>query len=383
MKLKPLKSGIQTAVKAFANKNKPLNLATHFHSLRVIDIRRETPDAVSIAFEVPGHLEEEFKFVPGQNLTIRLKIGEEEIRRSYSICSSPSEQELRIAVKKVQDGKFSAYANNILQVGDMLDVLPPTGMFLSTAKESQSQQYLAIAAGSGITPVISIIKATLATEPNSHFTLIYGNRNRQSVIFKDLLHDLKNRYMDRFSLIHIFSREKTDADINQGRIDENKLHQLNKLVQFGSMNEVFLCGPEEMIHTSKKFLEQLNIQNQKIHFELFHAPGTLASKSHMEGETDMRQQHCEAEVRLDGISFIFDLPYDGESVLDGALAKGADLPYSCKGGVCATCKAKLLEGKVEMDTNYALEPEEVQEGYILTCQSHPRSKRIVVDFDAR
>lgn len=358
-------------------------MATHFHSLRVIDIRRETPDCVSIAFEVPESLREEFRFVQGQNLTIRKNIDGEELRRSYSICSSPIDNELRIAVKKVNDGIFSRYANENLHTGDTLDVLPPSGMFFTELLKTQSKQYLAIAAGSGITPIISIIKTTLATEPGSYFTLVYGNRNRQSVIFKDQLHDLKNRYMDRFVLIHIFSQEKTESDINHGRINKEKMLQLSRLIDFNSMNEVFLCGPEEMILTTKKFLEQSGQSNQKIHFELFHAPGAKTSNLSSQVSSGLRKQNCEVTVRLDGLSFNFDLDYQGESILDGALARGADLPYSCKGGVCATCKAKLIEGEVEMDTNYALEPEEVEAGYILTCQSHPRSNRIIVDFDAR
>ena len=319
----------------------------------------------------------------GQNLTVRKHIDGEEIRRSYSICSSPLDNELRIAVKKVNDGIFSRYANENLQAGDSLEVLPPSGMFYTELRASQSKQYLAIAAGSGITPIISIIKTTLATEPGSHFTLVYGNRNRQSVIFKEQLHDLKNRYMDRFALIHIFSQEKTESGINHGRINEDKMRQLTRLIDFKSMNEIFLCGPEEMILTTKKFLEQPGQPNPKIHFELFHAPGAKASNVQSQTGIGLSKQSCEVTVRLDGLSFSFDLDYQGASILDGALAKGADLPYSCKGGVCATCKAKLIEGEVEMDTNYALEPEEVEAGYILTCQSHPRSNRIIVDFDAR
>lgn len=363
-------------------------MATHFRLLKIKDIRKETADCVSLAFEIPDEWKEEFRFKQGQNITIRTTINGEEIRRSYSICSSPNDQELRIAVKKIPGGKFSSYANDLLEK-TTLEILPPTGNFFTSLNPSNKKHYLAFAAGSGITPVISIIKTTLAAEPQSHFTLIYGNRDRNSIIFREELEALKNRYMQRFSLHHILSREKTDAPINQGRIDEEKCNTLfEKLPGLKNADEIFICGPEAMIFCIKNWLEKQGVGKHKIHFELFTVPGTgssakSGSQPSTPSGTSATEHSSKITVKLDGISFDFNLPFDGESILDAALKQGADLPFSCKGGVCATCKAKLVSGKVEMDTNYALEPEELDAGFILTCQSHPRSANVSVDFDLR
>ncbi len=362
-------------------------MATHFRSLKIKNIRRETADCVSIAFEVPDEWKEEFRFRHGQNITVRTTVDREEIRRSYSICSSPHENELRIAVKQIPGGRFSALVNR-LKENASLEVLPPSGNFFTPLDPLNKKQYLAFAAGSGITPVISIIKTTLATEPQSRFTLIYGNRNRHSIIFREELEALKNRYMDRFSLHHILSREKTDAPVNHGRIDEEKCSLLfNKFPWLKQSDEIFICGPEAMIFCIKNWLEKNNVDSNKIHFELFTVPGSpgslnpsISASVTQDVSTD---QFSEVIIKLDGISFDFDLPFHGEPILDAALKQGADLPFSCKGGVCATCKAKLVAGKVEMDTNYALEPEELEAGFILTCQSHPRSEKVIVDFDLR
>ena len=362
-------------------------MATHFHQLTIADIRKETPDCVSIAFEVPDELKPAYQFKHGQNLTLRTLINNEEVRRSYSICSSPTDNELRVAIKKAPYGKFSVWANNMLKKGDVLEVLPPTGTFFTELDPAHKKNYLAFAAGSGITPVLSIIKTTLLTEPNSSFTLVYGNQNRNSIIFKEQLEALKNKYMSRLAIHFLLSREQTDAAIYSGRIDKEKLSLLSqKLIDVPGMNDIFICGPEQMIFMVKDWLQQQGIDKKKVHFELFTTPGetTEVRSKRLEVKTEEgTTQKSKVTVKLDGIAFDFDLSYDGETVLEAALQQGADLPFSCKGGVCSTCKAKLLEGKVDMDTNYALEQEEVDAGYILTCQSHPRSEKIVIDFDVK
>jgi ring-1,2-phenylacetyl-CoA epoxidase subunit PaaE len=362
-------------------------LATHFHQLTIADIRKETPDCVSIAFEVPEDLKTAYEFKHGQNLTLRTFINNEEVRRSYSICSSPTDNELRVAIKKAPYGRFSVWANNMLKKGDVLEVLPPTGTFFTELNPAHKKKYLAFAAGSGITPVISIIKTTLLTEPDSSFTLVYGNRNRNSIIFKEQLEALKNKYINRLAIHFLLSREQTDAAIYSGRIDSEKLNGLSqKLIDVHGMDDIFICGPEQMIFTVMDWLQQQGINKKKIHFELFTTPGEKAEVRSKKPEVRKEEGTTETSkvtVKLDGIAFDFDLPYDGDTVLEAALQQGADLPFSCKGGVCSTCKARLMEGRVDMDTNYALEQEEVDAGYILTCQSHPRSEKIVIDFDIK
>jgi ring-1,2-phenylacetyl-CoA epoxidase subunit PaaE len=364
-------------------------MASHFAKLRVADIRKETEDCVSIAFTVPDQLKEDFRFIQGQNITIRTRIGGEELRRSYSICSNAIEQELRIAVKKVPGGLFSTYANDQLQIGDELEVLPPTGRFYTQLAPANSKHYLAFAAGSGITPILSLIKTTLATEPESHFTLVYGNRHRPSIIFREELEALKNRYMHRLALHHILSREKVDIGLHQGRIDATKCAELcGKLIDLNRTDEIFLCGPAEMTFTIKTWLEEKAIDPKKIHFELFHtqegpAKTRSANADKLPTNTPLQGKTSHVTIRLDGNSFDFELPFDGDAILDGALMQGVDLPFACKGGVCCTCRARLLEGQVEMDVNYALEEEEIKAGFILTCQSHPRTDRVVIDFDSK
>ncbi|WEK37145.1 MAG: phenylacetate-CoA oxygenase/reductase subunit PaaK [Candidatus Pseudobacter hemicellulosilyticus] len=360
-------------------------MATHFHPLTIADIRKETAECISLVFHVPEALKETYRFKQGQNLTLKMLINGEELRRSYSICSSPSDNELRIAIKKMDNGRFSSWANSALHKGDTLEVLPPSGKFFTDLDPAHQKQYLAFAAGSGITPILSIIKTTLATEPGSSFTLIYGNRNRGSIIFKEQLEAIKNRYMDRFVVHHILSREKTDAPVNHGRISLEKCQELNqKLIDIRQMDEIFLCGPEEMIFSVRDWLELEGISKKKVHFELFTTPGQKnAGQQANTDSTIASGPSSEITVKLDGISFDFKLPFNGDSILDAALKQGADLPFACKGGVCATCRARLLEGKVDMDINYALETDEIEQGFILTCQSHPRTEKVIVDFDAR
>lgn len=358
-------------------------MAVHFHKLRIKQVKKETADCVSISFDIPETLKDVFEYKEGQNITIRTNIDGEEIRRSYSVCNAPFEKELRVAVKKIDGGVFSRFANDILKPGDELDVLPPTGKFNARLNSSKTGNCLAIAAGSGITPVISIIKHTLKTDPGASFTLLYGNRDRHSIIFFDELEGLKNTYMDRFNFINILSREKTDTEIFYGRIDENKLAALGKLISYENFDEIYLCGPEQLIFTAADYLQRNGINKDNIHFELFTTPGQKQAATQTQEEQKDAGPKSQVTVKLDGRSIDFELGFQSSSILDAALKNGADLPFACKGGVCATCRAKLVEGKVDMDVNYALEKEELEQGFILTCQSHPKTEKVVVDFDIK
>ncbi|MEO5945573.1 MAG: 1,2-phenylacetyl-CoA epoxidase subunit PaaE [Chitinophagaceae bacterium] len=359
-------------------------MSIHFHSLKVKDIKKETDDCVSVTFEIPDTLKSHFAYLHGQSLTMRKIIGDEEVRRTYSLCSSPLENEWKVAIKKVEDGLFSTFANFNLKKGDMLDVMQPVGKFYVELDPANRKNYLAFAAGSGITPLLSIIKTTLQTEPQSSFTLVYGNKSRSSIIFFEELEGLKNKYLQRFNFINVLSRERTDSLINFGRINMEKLVELSKLINYSSIDETFICGPEEMIFSVKEFLEQKGINKKNIHFELFTTPGQKKSEiKSQKSETDNGPK-SKITIKLDGRSFDFDLSLTSDaSILDAALQQGADLPFACKGGVCCTCKARLLEGEVSMDVHWGLEDEEVEQGFILTCQSHPKTEKVVVDFDVK
>lgn len=359
-------------------------MSIHFHSLRIKEVKQETPECVSVVFEVPENLKTDFQFKQGQSLTMRTSINGEEVRRTYSICTSPLDNEWRVAIKKVEKGLFSTFANEVLKKGDILEVMPPIGKFYTDLKKTNRKKYVAFVAGSGITPVLSLIKTTLATEPESSFTLVYGNRNRSSIIFFEELEGLKNKYMQRFNLVHVLSREQTDTPVNSGRIDIEKLNELTPIINYTGADEFFLCGPEEMIFCVKDFLEKKGINKKKIHFELFTTPGQTVIKpsltTHHSAQTT--EPVSKVSIKLDGRSFDFDLAFNSNtSILDAALQQGADLPFACKGGVCCTCKAKLLEGKVNMDVHWGLEDEEIEQNYILTCQSHPVTEKVIIDFD--
>jgi ring-1,2-phenylacetyl-CoA epoxidase subunit PaaE len=359
-------------------------MAVHFHKLAVKNIIRETGDCVSIEFDVPENLRQEFQYIQGQNINIRTTLHGEEVRRTYSICTSPQENKLKVAVKKVSDGLFSVYANEQLKKGDVLEVMSPIGRFHTTLHPDNKKNYVAFTAGSGITPVISIIKTTLAAEPQSRFTLVYGNRNRSSIIFFEELEGLKNQYMQRFNLIHILSREKTEAAINFGRITKEKCtHLFETLIDLKQTDEFFLCGPREMIFGVKEVLEQKGVDERHIHFELFTTDKKPAS-SYKPQAVSENTPSSKIEMKLDGRTFEFEIPVNSDdTILDAAMKQGADVPYACKGGVCCTCKAKLVEGQVEMDVHWGLDHEELEQGFILTCQSHPKTERVVVDFDVK
>ncbi len=360
-------------------------MSSSFHSLTIRSIQAETPDCLSLQIEVPRELQDSFAYLPGQYLTFRAGIEGEEIRRSYSLCSAPHEHKWTVAIKKIEDGKFSNYAHHQLKKGDRIDVMPPMGKFHPTLQPDHHKHYLAIAAGSGITPVLSILKSVLHAEPNSHFTLVYGNRDRQSIIFFEELEGWKNKFLGRLQIIHVLSRERTDSEINQGRIDADKLKRLGSLIDYRTVSECYLCGPEAMIETARITLPQLGIPATQIHFELFTtAAQQQKSKQPRSAADTPTGPQSVVTLRVDGRAVDVSIPQNGDqTILDAALNQGADLPYACKGGMCCTCKAKLVEGQVKMEVNWGLEEDEIRQGYILTCQSIPTSEKLVVDFDAK
>jgi ring-1,2-phenylacetyl-CoA epoxidase subunit PaaE len=360
-------------------------LSEKFHPLKVKDLYKDTENAVVVTFDVPDELAETFTFIQGQYLTLNQKIDGEDVRRSYSICAGLDDGHLRVAIKHVEGGVFSSWANEQLKAGDRLDVMPPRGDFFTSIEPEKNRSYLCICAGSGITPVLSIIKTVLAREPQSTVTLLYGNQRTATMMFRNDLAFLKNAYLERFHWINIFSREPQEVDLLSGHLDNRKGGALNqRLINIRGYDEFFLCGPEAMISEVSRGLRAEGIAEENIHFELFAASAENARKAierHHARAQEYRGLVSEVSILSDGREFAFELSTDGENILDAGLRNGVDLPFSCKGGVCATCKARLLEGEVEMDLNQALRAEEIDNGYILTCQSHPISKKVVVDFD--
>jgi ring-1,2-phenylacetyl-CoA epoxidase subunit PaaE len=354
--------------------------APRFHRLAVEDLRRETADAVSMTFKIPDDLADDYDFAPGQYLTLRTTMDGEEVRRSYSICSGPDDGELRIAVKKVDGGAFSSWAADELKSGDELDVMTPTGRFGVRAAPDEARIYVGFAAGSGITPLLSIIKGVLAREPKSRFFLFYGNRSTTGVMFLEALEELKDRFLQRFSLFHVISGEEQDIPILHGRLDGEKVRVLlRSLVPAASVDHVFICGPTGMSEEIETTCRDIGIADDRIHVERF--VSGLGGKPRPKAViAPTAPPKAFASLIIDGKRR--DVPVaEGEAILDAALRAGVDLPFACKGGMCSTCRAKLVEGKAEMDVNYSLEPWELKAGFVLTCQAKPVSDNVVVDYD--
>jgi ring-1,2-phenylacetyl-CoA epoxidase subunit PaaE len=358
-----------------------------FHALPIAAVRRETADALSFALAVPEELNGTYRYRPGQHLVVRAMLDGEEVRRTYSICSDPTDGELWITVKRVDGGLFSAHAHANLTAGASLDVMPPAGRFVAPDDGEDGRTYLAIAAGSGITPVMGLIRHVLAREPNSRFTLIYGNRSVDGIIFREALNDLKDRYLGRLAVLHVLSRDiEADVPLLSGRIDADKVQRLLPLMAPpGEIDHVYLCGPGSLIKDARKALLDVGVGSERIHFEYFRAgPESAQQPVHRATEVDAKPATSAAGAEvvavLDGARQTFRVP-EGQLVVDAALAAGVRVPYSCKGGMCCTCRAKLVEGEVAMLRNFSLESWEVDAGFVLTCQAQPRSSRVVLDYD--
>jgi ring-1,2-phenylacetyl-CoA epoxidase subunit PaaE len=351
-----------------------------FHRLAVRELRRETADAVSLTFAIPKDLADDYSFAPGQYLTLRTTMDGEEVRRSYSICSGPNDGELRIAVKKVDGGAFSSWAADELKAGDELDVMTPTGRFGVAPAPDEARIYVGFAAGSGITPILSLAKGVLAREPRSRFFLFYGNRTTSGMLFREALEELKDRFIDRLSVFHVISGEEQDIPILHGRLDGAKVSVLlRSLVPAQSVDHVFICGPTGMSDEIETTCRNVGIADDRIHVERFVSEfgGKPRPKAVVPASAPPK---AFASLIIDGKRR--EVPVaDGEAILDAALRGGVDLPFACKGGMCSTCRAKLVEGKAEMEVNYSLEPWELKAGFILTCQAKPTTDKVVVDYD--
>jgi ring-1,2-phenylacetyl-CoA epoxidase subunit PaaE len=367
----------------------------HFHPLFVKRIDALTAQSAAITFAIPPELRDTFTFNPGQFVTLRAVVDGESVRRSYSLCSTPAQlasaQEITVGIKRVEGGVFSTWATTALQAGDQLDVMPPDGRFTpkavwaSTLAQPHAHR-LGIAAGSGITPILSIMAHTLAAEPGARFTLVYGNQRSSSIMFSEALQDLKDRYNERLSLIHVLSRQPQEVDLFHGRLDEAKVTGLlGQTIPTAQITEVFVCGPEAMIESAERALAQAGIAKERVHSERFastHTTKKVAASSTSTKPSGLNAHAFALEVVLDGKGHSFGM-HAQDNVLDTALNGGLDLPYACKGGVCCTCRAKVLEGKVHMEKNFTLEQWEIDKGFVLTCQAHCVSKKVVISYDER
>ncbi|MBP2831593.1 phenylacetate-CoA oxygenase/reductase subunit PaaK [Aquimarina sp. U1-2] len=355
---------------------------TDFYPIRVADVRKETKDCTAITFDIPEELKEKFLFKQGQYFTVKAIIEGKEVRRSYSLCSSPIENKWQVAVKRIPEGVFSNYANNQLRAGDVLEVMPPSGNFFVDVAPSKAKQYIVFAAGSGITPVLSILKTHLAAEPHSTFKLFYLNRNVKSIIFKEEIEALRNMYFGRFEIFYFLTKEQRDIPLLNGRFTSEKIKELtNKIITVSEVDECFICGPEEMIFLIRDELVNAGLAKDKIHYELFFSGITEKDNKKAAKALEHKYEGTQVTIIDGGKEFHFAMDNDYDNVLDGALAAGADLPYACKGGVCSTCKCKVVEGEVEMKINYALEDDEVAKGLVLSCQAVPTTEKVIVDFD--
>ena len=349
-----------------------------FHSLKVKEIVKETNDTVSVSFQVPEDLKEAYAFTPGQYLTLKLTINNEEQRRSYSICSSSAE-DITVAVKRVENGLVSSYLNEVLKENDKMEVMTPEGNFTLETDQAKKRKFVGFAAGSGITPIMSMIKELSMDETETVFTLFYSNKMESDVIFK---HQLDKLAGDNLKINYIYTRQKLNNPLLEGRIDKSKATELIKAdLSCLNADAFYLCGPEEMIFNVKSALEEFGVLNTKIKFELFTTPVLMAEKPKQQEADENFDGEALVTVIYDDEEIDFNLNKDGDTILDAAMDNDVDVPFSCKGAVCCTCKAKVTEGKVTMDANYALSDQEVEDGYVLACQSHPASAKVTLDFD--
>jgi len=357
-------------------------MSAHFHRLRIVDIVPETAEANSIRFDVPPELEQAFRFRAGQHLTLRAEIDGEEVRRNYSLCTAPGDGELMVTVKRIAGGKFSNWVADNLKAGDDIDVMPPLGSFTCDFDPSRARRYVGIAGGSGITPVMSLIRTALGTEPGSRFTLFYGNRDSASVIFLDALAALKDRYMGRFELYHFLAEEEQDIDLFNGLLDKPTCATaIRELVPDpGSVDAWFICGPGPMMDAAESALLDSGIAKERIHIERFTAGRPSAALAQEMAELQSKAAGTTVQVTLDGRTRR--VPFSQSNILDSARVAGLPAPFACKAGVCATCRARVTSGKVEMAARYGLTDEEIAAGYVLTCQSVPVGDGVAVDYDA-
>lgn len=360
-------------------------MSLHFHPLKIRSVRPDTDEAVIVSFDVPGELKEAFRFTQGQHLTLRNTIEGSDERRSYSICAGVDDGELRVGVRKVAGGRFSTWINESLKPGDTIQVMAPEGRFFVPLDPTASHHYLGIAGGSGITPILSIMKTVLAAEPKARFTLIYGNRKIRSTMFLEELEDLKNRYLSRLTLHLVFSQESTDLPLYGGRIGREKIGEfLATLIDASGLDHAFVCGPHGVNDEAEAALLAAGVAPEKIHIERFGIP-EAGSEARRALHAPLAGDAADAQVTIirDGVSSVIEFHAYQGNILDAAAAAGLEVPFSCKSGVCCTCRAKLLEGEVRMARNFALEKHEVAAGFVLTCQSHPLTERVVLSFDER
>ena len=360
---------------------------TTLHKLNVASVTPETDNAVCIGFSVPDALADDFQYQPGQYLTLQMNIDGESVRRSYSICSGVNDAEMQVAIKRVEGGVFSNFANDAIKVGDAVEVMAPQGSFCAQIDQGNCKNYLFIAAGSGITPVLSNVKTILEEEPDSKVTLLYGNQRTNTIMFRETLSFLKNKFMTRLLWVNILSKEDQGCDLLNGRLNNRKGGELNQqLINLQAYDEYFICGPESMISEVSRGLRGVGVAEENIHYELFASSAEDAQRvieKHHERAKEYSGKTSDVTIIMDGRGVQFELSAAGENLLDSGINQGMDLPYSCKGGVCSTCKAKLIEGEVDMDITHGLGPHEIEGGFILTCQAHPISEKVVVDFDQK
>lgn len=353
-----------------------------FHKIKVAAIYKETDDTSVISFDIPVELHESFKFRQGQHLTLKTSIDGEDIRRSYSLCSSPSENSWQVAVKQIPGGKFSTFVNNKLKAGDSLEVMKPSGTFGVNCNAESSKNYLFFAAGSGITPIISMIKTHLEVEPGSTCKLFYVNKTAKSIIFKETLEQLRNTYFGRLEIYYFLTKERRDIELFNGRFDDEKMQVLTRtFIDIPDTSEVFLCGPEQMVNYVSAYLIKAGLPKDLIHFELFVTGLSEEDIKRVERLAKQNVEGIEITILDGGKEFLFTMTKEYDNILDAAIGAGADLPFACKGGVCSTCKCLVKEGAVEMKINYALEDKEIAQNYVLSCQSVPTTEKVTVDFD--